>query len=201
MIQNKTKLPPLLITDEFEHFEIYHSAAQTEGNPYLEKFSIKNIQFKIPDLDHDMAWFIGLYISSQRLYQNDNKNITIIIDYNKDIVEKIKAQIKRFWDFDIIIYVRKNNLVCIYTTDAACLASYFNKHITINSSLRDDEKLPDFIIQAENDIKLSFIKGIFDGYIKNQTPEINPALTLQIQNICSSIGINTQIIENRIIEI
>ena len=193
----KTCLPALEIKSEYEDIKTSLSDAQTEGNHYTHEHIIKNVKIEIPELDQDMAWFIGIYISSLRLYSNDHMNITILLENNQDIIDKIKSQIKRFWDFEINVHVNKSNIACIYTIEAHTLAFYLNKHININEKMR----IPEFITQSDRTIKAAFIEGILDGYIKNKDPEISVSLTEEIQNICTSIGINTQIIDNKVVRI
>ena len=159
---------------------------------------IDNTPFNIPDLDCDMAWFLGLFISSQRLFSNDFKTLSLLVDYNKDIIEKVKTQLKRFGDYEVSVHINTKNTTCIYIVNVPHLALYFDKNI-LHVNCRDDEELPNFIKEATKDIRLAFIAGILDGYMEYKFPEIPLSLTQQIQTLCYSCGFETRIVDNKIV--
>ena len=193
----KTELP--LQDFSRDYIEVYHSAAATEGNQYTEKIMIDNTPFNIPDLDCDMAWFLGLFISSQRLFGNDFKTLSLLVDYNKDIIEKVKTQFKRFGDHEVSVHINTKNTTCIFIVNVPHLALYFDKNI-LHINCRDDEELPNFIKEATKDIRLAFIAGVLDGYMEYKFPEIPLSLTQQIQTLCYSCGFETRIVDNKIVQ-
>jgi hypothetical protein len=137
----------------------------------------------IPDLDNDMAWFIGVFSECGYTYSD---NIYISLN-NYDIVSKLNKQLYKFnINFTVVFnkYRKKYIIKCI----SKPLSIYLNKLKRI---------IPDCIKTGLYDIRLAYITGVKDSHnyeelIRNKLKKY----VLQFQTLCYSCGFETKL--NRI---
>lgn len=145
----------------------------------------KSIDFDVPELDTDMAWFIGYFLGngscSKRIRKNNNEDNKFRISYpsNYDLEEKIHIQFKRFCkDFNIF---NKNSSKEI-TSSKKIYATYFLEHFKQPNT---EILIPNCIRQAKEEIRMAFIAGLLDsdGSVREETK--NNKGTGQISIVCS----------------
>ncbi len=160
---------------------------------YTELPSSDNLN--IPELDANMAWFIGIFTKYGFIYYEDNyTNMYIYITIDTyGLADNVRTQIKRFSDdLNVTIepmYTNKYLVKCISNE----LSHYFNQYITINN-------IPDFITQSTLNIKISYINGIMiENKINNKLYHITSSESkiqiLKLQTLCYSCGFETRIEE------
>ena len=121
----------------------------------------------IPELDADMAWFVGLFHADGYTYPNYNKNgfnayVSLVFGLDEmDIAEKAREQLERFGEnLNVTLKKRKDENSLIVHCQSKQLAWYFDKNFKqANTEIR----VPEFILKARHHVKLAYVAGVTDG--------------------------------------
>ncbi len=120
----------------------------------------------IPELDADMAWLIGLFHADGYTYANRADNgfnayVSIVVgEHEEDIAQKAAAQLRRFGLDNVKVFSRKNERSLMIHVQSKQLAWYFDEFLKKpNVTIR----VPGFIKQATNDVRLAYLAGVADG--------------------------------------
>lgn len=121
----------------------------------------------IPELDADMAWFVGLFHADGYTYPNYNKNgfnayVSLVFGLDEmDIAEKAKEQLERFGEnLNVTLKKRKDENSLMVHCQSKQLAWYFDKNFKqANTEIR----VPEFILKARHHVKLAYVAGVTDG--------------------------------------
>jgi len=156
----------------------------------------------IPDLDGDMAWFIGLFQGdgcTQPHYDKNGKKANISLTFGIDelaMAEKAKQQIERFGDMHVTIFKSKTEECYIENCCCKQLSWYLDKNVKQSHS---ELKIPEFIIKNTKEIKLAYASGLMDsdGSCKHRTvyvlSTIYPNFAKEVQILLYSCGIESRI--------
>lgn len=145
----------------------------------------KSNDFDVPELDTDMAWFIGYFLGngscSKRIRKNNNEDNKFRISYpsNYNLEEKIHTQFKRFCkDFNIFSKGSSKEI----TSSKKIYANYFLEHFKQPNT---EILIPNCIKQAKEEIRIAFIAGLLDsdGSVREEIK--NNKGTGQISIVCS----------------
>lgn len=157
----------------------------------------------IPQLDPDMAWFIGLFGGDGYTFPNYKKNgfnayVALVFGLNEyDIAKKAQEQLKRFGDkLTVKLEKRKNENSYIVHCMSKQLAYYFDKNVKQANS---EIIVPEFIKKGTIDIRLGYIAGVMDsdGSIETRPKQVVSTVSKvwisQIQSLCYSCGFETRL--------
>ena len=159
----------------------------------------------IPELDEDMAWFIGLFHADGYTYANYQKNgfnahVSIVVGEDEyEIGEKAKEQLERFELNNVILKHRKNENSWIVSCQNKQIAWYMHKFIKQPKTMI---RIPDWILKATEPIKLAYIAGVMDGDGCSHNRPVNIVTTVyrefakDIQNLLYSCGIESRFKES-----
>ena len=155
----------------------------------------------IPELDSDMAWFIGLFHGDGYVYANKENNgfnayVSLVFGEDEyEIAEKAKSQIERFGVNNVVLQHRKNENAWEVSCFSKQLAYYFHDNI---KQPKTEIQVPDFINKSEYDIRLSYVCGVFDSDGCAKSRPVNTVTTVYekfakgIQNLLYSCGIESR---------
>jgi len=155
----------------------------------------------IPELDNDMAWFIGLFHGDGYAYANKKDNgfnayVSLVFGENEyEIAEKAKAQLERFGVNNVVLKHRKDENSWQVSCVSKQLAYYFHDNI---KQPKTEIRVPEFINNAEYDIRLSYVCGVFDSDGCSKHRPVNIVTTVyenfakDIQNLLYSCGIESR---------
>ena len=150
------------------------------------------VELKIPELDEDMAWFVGLFQTYGHVspnYQNsDNGSITEVSCADKSTADKIRRQLERFGDF-VVNCSENSKLVYCRSKE---LAWYLDQNVKNEDG---DLSVPLWIFNSTIDIKFSYIGGLITICKQfAQTEFVNKSTTFikQLQNLLYSCGIDSK---------
>lgn len=158
----------------------------------------------VPDLDEDMAWFLGMFQADGYTYPNYEKNgfnayVSIVVgEHELEIAQKVQEQLKRFGsDLNVTLNKRKNEKSYIIHCQSKQLAWYFHENIKqANKTIR----VPREILEATPDIRLAFVAGVADGdgCLHNKPIQVlttvYPEFAQDIQNLLYSCGIESRLV-------
>ena len=121
----------------------------------------------VPELDADMAWFVGLFHADGYTYPNYNKNgfnayVSLVFGLDEmDIAEKAREQLERFGEnLHVTLKKRKDENSLMVHCQSKQLAWYFDKNFKqANTEIR----VPEFILKARHHVKLAYVAGVTDG--------------------------------------
>jgi intein/homing endonuclease len=121
----------------------------------------------IPELDADMAWFVGLFHADGYTYPNYDKNgfnayVSLVFGLDEmDIAEKAREQLERFGEnLNVTLKKRKDENSLMVHCQSKQLAWYFDKNVKqANTEIR----VPEFILKARHHVKLAYVAGVTDG--------------------------------------
>jgi intein/homing endonuclease len=121
----------------------------------------------IPELDADMAWFVGLFHADGYTYPNYNKNgfnayVSLVFGIDEmDIAEKAREQLERFGEnLHVTLKKRKDENSLMVHCQSKQVAWYFDKNFKkANTEIR----VPEFILKARHHVKLAYVAGVTDG--------------------------------------
>lgn len=120
---------------------------------------------KIPVLDTDMAWLMGLFATDGYTYPNYEKKgfnayVSLVFDENEyEIAEEAKKQLERFGT-NVTLKHRKNENSWIVHSQSKQLAWYFAEYIKqANTCIQ----IPYWIKENIKDIRLAYLAGVMDG--------------------------------------
>ena len=121
----------------------------------------------IPELDADMAWFVGLFHADGYTYPNYEKNgfnsyVSLVFGLDEmDIAEKAREQLERFGEnLHVTLKKRKNENSLIVHCQSKQLAWYFDKNF---KQANIEIRVPEFILKARHHVKLAYVAGVTDG--------------------------------------
>lgn len=155
----------------------------------------------IPELDNDMAWFIGLFHGDGYVYANKKENgfnayVSLVFGENEyDIAVKAKTQLERFGVDNVVLKHRKDENSWQVSCISKQLAYYFHDNI---KQPKTEIRVPEFINKAGYDIRLNYVCGVFDsdGCAKNRPVNIVTTVyekfAKDIQNLLYSCGIESR---------
>lgn len=113
----------------------------------------------IPDLDVEMAWFIGIFLADGN---TDERSINVYLGIDElDIANKVLKQISRFGQ-DLSVNIKQYTRDKMYTVvcHSVCLSAYFHQHIKQSHT---DVEIPQWILEGTIDVRKAFIAGVLDG--------------------------------------
>ncbi|MCF7951170.1 MAG: hypothetical protein K9L57_06025 [Spirochaetaceae bacterium] len=164
------------------------------------KHSTTTKDITIPELDEDIAWFIGLLFGDGYINLNENKTkgrVSIACSNdNEQIINKAKEQMERF---GINVFVRNGD------GDVSNVVAYSNQLAIYLNDFKQSNKnliIPEFIWYGELNIRSAFIAGLFDADGSNSSRPINALTTVyedfseNVVKLFSSLGIPVK--KNRI---
>lgn len=146
----------------------------------------------IPDLDEDMAWFLGLFAGDGCASVVKNMgSVFVACETNQiDIIAKAKKQLERF-GVNVSVYKKKGENCTLVKAYSKQLSIYFNKHIKQSHTTI---RVPDFINQGTKDIREAYVCGVFDsdGCAKNKPLNVVTSVyedfALDIKALINSCG-------------
>lgn len=152
-------------------------------------------EITIPELDPDMAWFIGYFLGNG----STSAGKTVSIAYNSAYKEafggrlerKIAGQLARFGTNVSHHNVANENTSTVRTVSSA-LAKYIQKHIKRS---HETLRVPEFIAKGSIALRSAFIAGLMDsdGSVKTKPPRIvttiYPEFATELQNLLATLGI------------
>lgn len=155
--------------------------------------------FTLPELDEEMAWFIG-YIQNNADTDINHNSTTIKIHKFNGILNSLKKQLARFgvdvestskWGEDDSLFV-----------EAAAFTQYIHELITSDRVYRG---IPSYIKNATNSIRAAYICGVVDGNIDYHNEESksyiicygdNLKFVNSVQTILTSLGVVSRVVRN-----
>ena len=152
----------------------------------------------IPDLDEDMAWFLGVLFRAGYTSQNNIKPFTTIIlpkDKNEQVVSKITHQMRRFGRA-LLIKIRRDESSIIITSHYDDLAIYLDAFV---KKPGQPLKTPQQILRASPSIRLAYVAGVHDA--NGEGLEYSPGRVVtmpnrdfvkEVQTILYSCGIESK---------
>jgi intein/homing endonuclease len=156
----------------------------------------------IPELDSDMAWFVGFFYADGYTCPNYDKNginayVSLIFGLDEmDIAERAKEQLERFGENHVTLKKQKDKNNIMVHCQSKQLAWYFDKNFKqANTEIR----VPEFILKARHYIKLAYVAGVMDGHGCTNTRPIIVVSTVyenfarDLQNILYSCGIESKL--------
>jgi len=168
-------------------------------------YTAKPIQ--IPELDEDMAWFIGYYHAnghSAIRYQEGSKGkrnsvISVSIPNTApQVVEKCHEQLSRF---GVNVRIKDGYGACqLVKATSVELALWMAEHIKTSNEEFD---VPDFILNGTAGLRAAYVAGVMDGdgSVSNRPIQIMSCIhegyLQQLQTVCSSLGVATRVKMNR----
>jgi intein/homing endonuclease len=143
------------------------------------------------ELNEETAWLIGLYTAEGHLQKFPKNHAFVLTLHEKEsyFVDKVKAIMEKL-GYKTTIYHQKASKgisVVVYCSALAlALHDWCGKRAI-------EKRIPDFIMTATNNIRTSYLKGLFDGdgYRKGNQMHIHTSskvLALQTQLLVASLG-------------
>jgi len=157
----------------------------------------------IPELDCDMAWFLGFFHADGYTYPNYDKNgfdayVSLVFGLDEmDIAERAREQLERFGEnLNVTLKKRKDENNIMVHCQSKQLAWYFDKNFKqANTEIR----VPEFILKAHHYVKLAYVAGVMDGHgCTNNSPNIvvftvYEKFARDLQNVLYSCGIESRL--------
>ena len=158
----------------------------------------------VPELDSNMAWFIGLFQGDGYTYPNYDENgfnsyVSLVFGLNEyDIAEKAQQQLQRFGE-TLSVTLKKRNGENSYMVHCQSkqLAWYFDKNV---KQAKTVIRAPEYILKSTPEIRLAYISGITDsdGCVTNRPIQVVSTVyedfAKDIQNILYSCGIESRFV-------
>jgi len=130
-----------------------------------------------PEIDHDMAWFLGMFSCAGICY--DKRAYIFIDSSNMALVDRVVEQLDRF-NVDInTIEPSHGHLYKVYAQSSQ-LSSFLSK-ISF--------KIPDFILTGDLRIRSAYLRGKFDSGLSDENHI--PSNQAQLQALYASTGVLT----------
>jgi ribonucleotide reductase class II len=158
----------------------------------------------VPELDADMAWFIGLFQGDGYTYPNYEQNgfnsyVSLVFGINEyDIAEKAQHQVQRFGDtLTVTLRKRKGENSFMVHCQSKQLAWYLDKNVKQAKTMI---RAPEYILKSTPEIRLAYISGITDsdGCVGNRPIQVVSTVyedfAKDIQNILYSCGIESRFV-------
>ena len=161
----------------------------------------------IPELDEDMAWFLGFFHGNGYVHNRNTKKsimkggssiVAVTTDSkNTGFIEKVTSQLSRFGVKTRTIK-RPNENTNEVIVSSQRLVEYFEKYIKVsNTTIR----VPDWIKNSTPCIRGAYLAGVIDsdGCILNRpvklVTSVYPEFSKDIQQLYTSFGIPTRLKE------
>jgi hypothetical protein len=194
-----TKNHRMAVVNKDDKNYIWKQAGDLNSNDYLvnSSESIKGNElhslpsfggFEIPTLTPEIAYlwgFLQVYHkiwSSSKIISFDRKD--------KELSEKIKEYLSLFENKKIDVTEVYDNIILHYDSDF--FFEYFSNHIS-------KQEVPRFILESPDEIRKSYLKGIFQTVEKDQVRYfISESFTRQLQTLFASIGCNVKFSQSEI---
>lgn len=155
----------------------------------------------IPELDTEMAWFIGYFhgngtvVDRNRISADASSYISVSMNANNDkIVSRVSKQMARF-GIAPRVYKRPNENTITATVRSQMLVEYFYIHIKQAKTTID---IPEFILNGSVDIRGAYLAGVMDsdGSICSRgiklCSSVYPGFIEQLRTLYASLGIPTR---------
>jgi len=153
----------------------------------------------IPELDLEMAWFIGLLhgdgcvsVRVKDGYNGGSVSIAAAHDL-PDVADEAERQLSRF---GTNVMRREGDGKCWdIGTKSWQLANYLSQIKKPNESI----EIPDFILQGTISIRAAYVAGLFDadGSVSSRpvciAASVYPTYLRQVQALCASLGLATRL--------
>jgi len=149
------------------------------------------VYFTVPDLDEDMAWFLGLFCSANGCADGVDVSVSLGL-HDESISEKAAEQLRRF-SIDLHVTVKQHPeelKMLLMRCQSKQLAWYFDKYI------KTTIRIPDFILRAKNSVRLAYVAGVLDVTETNRPVVINTVheeFARDIQKVLYSCGIESRL--------
>lgn len=173
---------------------------------HYEKYEKDNssVDITIPELDTNMAYFLGLFHGDGYVFYTKNRNeaphqgsnyVSLVFDTNEsDIAEIAKTQLERF-GVNVRVKKRKGENSYMVSATSKQLSEYFYQNI---KQAKTPLKVPEFIWNATQEIKLAYLHGLFDsdGAAHNKPvlliSSVYKDFVFELQTLALSCGIKTR---------
>lgn len=149
----------------------------------------------IPDLDNEIAWFLGL-IQGDGYVRVDSGKGNVSIACSNDLPQIIEKCHKLFKRFGINTSQITYDNYCVVKTESKQLATYFNSFLKQPSICLE---VPSFIWSSKTDIKLSYVKGLMDADGSVKTRPVTVCVSVykkyceEIRLLLSSCGLQSRL--------
>lgn len=158
----------------------------------------------VPDLDADMAWFLGLFGSDGYVYEDSahagaGAYVSLSMANDERRIGDIAAQqMQRFGaDLDVVMRMSADSRSCSVRCESKQLACYFGEEIKRSGV---DVVVPPVIMYSKQNVRLAYIAGVIDAggcvgtpsYIVTST---SFAWVKSIQSLAYACGIETRLVE------
>jgi ribonucleotide reductase class II len=158
----------------------------------------------VPELDSDMAWFLGIFQADGYTYPNYDNNgfnacVSLVFNENEySIAERAKQQLERFGLVNVVLKHRKNENSWMVSCQSKQIAWYLDKNLKqANVPLT----VPEYILRANHKIRLAFVCGVMDGDGAANNRPVHVVTTVyenfakEIQALLYSCGIESRLNE------
>ena len=158
----------------------------------------------IPELDSDMAWFLGIFQADGYTYPNYDNNgfnagVSLVFNENEySVAERAKQQLERFGLVNVVLKHRKNENSWMVGCQSKQIAWYLDKNLKqANTPL----VVPEYILRANHKIRLAFVCGVMDGDGAANNRPVHVVTTVyetfakEIQALLYSCGIESRLNE------
>lgn len=156
----------------------------------------------IPELDADMAWFVGLFHADGYTYANRKQNgfnayVSLVFGENElALAEKAKAQLERFGLTNVTLKPRKDERSLMVHCMSKQFAWYADEHLKQpNTAIQ----VPNWIQRGTHDVRMAYVCGVMDGDGASQNRPVQVVSTVyegfarQIQALLYSCGIESRL--------
>ena len=182
-----------LTSDDYMIFPLEGIKGTEQHMPaYSQEISDRSSAIVIPELDAQMAWFIGYFQVNGNVYKNI---VTISMNFSEtEIISRVVNNLEKFH----VKIIQKNDgndtKVYVYNKN---LADYL-KHL--KKSWSDEMDVPNYILQSSMEIRASYLAGLYDtdetskeeGRFSVLITSTCPEFLYQLQSVCGSMGIPIQ---------
>lgn len=155
---------------------------------------------KIPELDSNMGWFIGLvhgdgYAYANRKHKGFNAYVDVACatDY-PNIIDDAAKELSRFVS-NVVVTSKKNEKCVVVRAQSKQLAWYFDDNI---KQPKTPLVVPSWIRQASHEVRAAYVAGVFDADGSQGRPlilasSIYPTFLRELQAVSASLGIPTRL--------
>lgn len=158
----------------------------------------------IPELDSDMAWFLGIFQADGYTYPNYSNNgfnacVSLVFNENEySIAERAKQQLERFGLVNVVLKHRKNENSWMVSCQSKQIAWYLDKNLKQSNT---PLTIPEYILRASHKVRLAFVCGVMDGDGAANNRPVHVVTTVyktfakEIQALLYSCGIESRLNE------
>ena len=163
------------------------------------------IDISIPDLDEDMAWFIGLFHADGYTYANRKENgfnayVSVVLSENEfEMAVRARDQMSRFGTGNVVLKHSKEEKSWKVTCQSKQLAWYLDDNV---KKPKTEIRVPEFILGGTKEIRLAYVCGVMDGDGCCHNKPIQVLTTVyrefanDVQNLLYSCGIESRLGES-----